>query len=53
MPDHRQIRLRQHRQGEQSQEATGNLCLGSRAVEQERVGKFLFGLANRTASRSS
>ena len=26
---------------------TGNLCLGSRAVVQERVGKFLAGLAGR------
>ena len=29
------------------EEATGNLCLGSRAEVQERVGKFLAGLANR------
>ena len=29
------------------QEATGNLCLGSRAAVQERVGQFLAGLANR------
>ena len=29
------------------EEATGNLCLGSRAMVQERVGKFLFGLASR------
>ena len=28
-------------------EATGNLCLGSRAAVQERVGGFLAGLANR------
>ncbi len=27
--------------------ATGNLCLGSRAAEQERVGGFLAGLASR------
>ena len=27
------------------EEATGNLCLGSRAVVQERVGKFLAGLS--------
>lgn len=29
------------------EEATGNLCLGSRAVVQERVGDFLDGLASR------
>ena len=29
------------------EEATGNLCLGTRAAVQERVGKFLAGLANR------
>ncbi len=29
------------------EEATGNLCLGSRAVVQERVGDFLAGLADR------
>ena len=29
------------------EEATGNLCLGSRAAVQERVGKFLAGLADR------
>ena len=29
------------------EEATGNLCLGSRAAVQERVGNFLAGLANR------
>ena len=29
------------------EEATGNLCLGSRAAVQERVGKFLAGLASR------
>ena len=29
------------------EEATGNLCLGSRAVVQERVGKFLAGLSSR------
>ena len=29
------------------EEATGNLCLGSRAAVQERVGKFLAGLAKR------
>ena len=29
------------------EEVTGNLCLGSRAVVQERVGKFLAGLASR------
>ena len=28
-------------------EATGNLCLGSRAAVQERVGSFLAGLASR------
>ena len=28
-------------------EVTGNLCLGSRAAVQERVGKFLAGLASR------
>ena len=28
-------------------EATGNLCLGSRAAVQERVGKFLAGLSSR------
>ena len=30
------------------QEATGNLCLGSRAKVQERVGSFLAGLASRS-----
>ena len=30
------------------EEATGNLCLGSRAAVQERVGSFLAGLADRT-----
>ena len=29
------------------EEATGNLCLGTREVIQERVGNFLAGLANR------
>ena len=29
------------------EEATGNLCLGSRVKVQERVGSFLAGLANR------
>ena len=29
------------------EEATGNLCLGTRAAVQERVGSFLAGLANR------
>ena len=29
------------------EEATGNLCLGSRAAVQERVSSFLFGLASR------
>ena len=29
------------------QEATGNLCLGTRAAVQERVGDFLAGLSNR------
>ena len=29
------------------EEATGNLCLGSRAAVQERVGNFLAGLAGR------
>ena len=29
------------------EEATGNLCLGSREVVQERVGKFLAGLSSR------
>ena len=29
------------------EEATGNLCLGTRAAVQERVGKFLAGLAHR------
>ena len=29
------------------EEATGNLCLGSKAAVQERVGNFLAGLANR------
>ena len=29
------------------EEATGNLCLGSRAAVQERVGNFLAGLASR------
>ena len=29
------------------EEATGNLCLGTRAAVQERVGNFLAGLANR------
>ena len=29
------------------EEATGNLCLGSREVVQEKVGKFLAGLASR------
>ena len=29
------------------EEATGNLCLGSREVVQERVGKFLAGLTSR------
>ena len=29
------------------EEATGNVCLGSRAAVQERVGKFLTGLAGR------
>ena len=29
------------------EEATGNLCLGSKAAVQERVGDFLAGLANR------
>ena len=29
------------------EEATGNLCLGTRAAVQERVGNFLHGLANR------
>ena len=30
-----------------SEEATGNLCLGSKAAVQERVGNFLDGLASR------
>ena len=29
------------------EEATGNLCLGSREAVQERVGKFLAGLTSR------
>ena len=29
------------------EEATGNLCLGSRAAVQERVGNFLAGLSSR------
>ena len=29
------------------EEATGNLCLGSRPVVQEKVGKFLAGLSSR------
>ena len=29
------------------EEATGNLCLGSRAAVPERVGKFLAGLSSR------
>ena len=29
------------------EEVTGNLCLGSRAAVQERIGKFLAGLAGR------
>ena len=29
------------------EEATGNLCLGTRTAVQERVGNFLAGLANR------
>ena len=29
------------------EEATGNLCLGTRAAVQERAGNFLAGLANR------
>ena len=29
------------------EEATGNLCLGSKAAVQERVNSFLTGLANR------
>ena len=29
------------------EEATGNLCLGSRAAVQDRVGKFLAGLSSR------
>ena len=29
------------------EEVTGNLCLGSRAAVQERVGKFLAGLSSR------
>ena len=29
------------------EEATGNLCLGSRAAVQERVGNFLAGLTSR------
>ena len=29
------------------EEATGNLCLSSRAAVQERVGKFLAGLSSR------
>ena len=29
------------------EEATGNLCLGSRPAVQERVGRFLSGLASR------
>ena len=29
------------------EEATGNLCLGTRAVVRERVGSFLAGLARR------
>ena len=31
------------------EEATGNLCLGSRAAVQDRVGRFLAGLINRKA----
>ena len=31
------------------EEATGNLCLGSRAVVQDRVGRFLAGLSHRKA----
>ena len=34
------------------EEATGNLCLGTREAEQERVGKFLVGLAGRKDGRS-
>ena len=30
-----------------SEEATGNLCLGSRTAVQERVGRFLAGLSGR------
>ena len=29
------------------EEATGNLCLGSREAVQERIGKFLAGLTSR------
>ena len=31
------------------EEATGNLCLGSRAAVQDRVGRFLAGLSHRKA----
>ena len=31
-------------------EATGNLCLGRRAVVQDRVGRFLAGLSHRKAA---
>ena len=34
--------------GSVSEEATGNLCLGSRALAQERVGDFLSGRASRS-----
>ena len=34
--------------GSVSEEATGNLCLGSRALVQERVGDFLSGRASRS-----
>ena len=33
--------------GRAREEATGNLCLGTKALVQERVGNFLSGLASR------
>ena len=42
------LQRRQGDQGSVSEEATGNLCLGSKALAQERVGDFLSGLASRS-----
>ena len=45
--DLRLVNLPGHSPDFNAEEATGNLCLGTREAVQERVGNFLAGLANR------